>query len=235
MSVDDDGTGEEPPRRSSLPPLPPPARPAGRLAALATSPGGTEFVPPGETVHVDTRKHPVALAVPVLRTLAGLLVLVTGVELVPVLLLAGLTAVWAHDRLRRPWRSAGVVALVVVVLALWLGTRPATWALAAVLVLVWLVDDVLDWWSDRLVVTDKRVYRRYGWITQHAPSMALTNAVFIDVAISPFDRLLRCGTLRLDSAAQRDAPLAKFELVPGVRSVHSTVLTLRGRAARPLL
>ena len=63
--------------------------------------------------------------------------------------------------------------------------------------------------------------------------MALASAVFVDVSVNPVDRLLRCGTLRFDSAAQRDAPLARFPLVPDVAQVHHTVLRLRAAAYRP--
>jgi hypothetical protein len=195
-------------------------------------PSATDFVPDGETVHVDVRRHPVSLLLPALRTAAGMAVLLVGASLPALVVTAGVTAWWAHARLRRGRRTAWLVGAVVAALLLWLRSDPATWALAVVALWVWLAEDALDWWSDRLVVTDRRVYRRYGWATQHAPSMALQSAVFVDVAISPLDRLFGCGTLRLDSAAQRDAPLARFPQVPDVRSVHHTVLRLRAAAPR---
>lgn len=225
--------------RTRLPPIPPSDRPsrAPRLPRtpprwLSTRPAPADFVPDTETIHVDTRRHGVSMALPALRTAAGLLVLLVGGTPLVVLLAVGLTAWWARVRLRRSWRSSGVVGVVTVLALLWLRGDPGTWALAAVGLWAWLVEDAVDWWSDRLVVTDKRVYRRYGWATQHAPSMALQSAVFVDVAVSPLDRPFGCGTLRFDSAAQRDAPLARFPLVPDVRSVHHTVLRLRAEAAR---
>lgn len=197
-------------------------------------PGRTDFVPPGEVVHVDERQHWVALAVPGVRTLALLLLLLTGASAVPLLLAAASTAVWAHGRLRQSWRGAGVLTAGVCVAALWLSSSPGGFVLGNLLVWLWAADDALDWWNDRLVVTDKRFYRRHGWVTEHAPSMALQSAVFIDVAVSPLDRLLRCGTLRFDSAAQKDAPLARFSLIPDVREVHRAVLELRAGSSRPI-
>ena len=211
-----------------------PADEAGPRVPFWRRPGPVGFVPPMEQVHVDARRHPVALAVPVLRTGAALLLLLTGAEVVPLLLTGVLVGAWARDRLRVDTRAALVVGAVACVLLVLLGGSPAGFALAVLAVWGWLAEDVADWWNDRLVVTDRRVYRRHGWLTEHAPSMALQNAVFVDVAVSPTDRLLRCGTLRFDSAAQRDAPLARFGLVPDVRSVHHTVLELRARSNRPV-
>lgn len=196
--------------------------------------GPVDFVAPGEVVWVDERQHWVALAVPALRTLALLLLLLTGTSAVPLLLAAAATALWARERLRQGWRAAAVVAVAVCLLALWLSSSPWGFVVGNLLVWAWAADDALDWWHDRLVVTDKRFYRRHGWVTEHAPSMALQSAVFIDVAVSPLDRLLRCGTLRFDSAAQRDAPLARFSLVPDVRDVHHKVLELRAGSTRPI-
>lgn len=201
--------------------------------ALWRRPGPVGFVPPGEVVHVDTRQHPAALVAPVLRTLALDLLLLTGAGPVPLLVAGTAVVVWARHRLRASWQRSAVVAAAAVAALLWLAASPLGWALALVATWLWLADDALNWWNDRLVVTDKRVYRRYGWVTEHAPSMALYSAVFVDVVVSPLDRALRCGTLQLDSVAQRDAPLARFPLVPDVRQVHHTVLELRARSPRP--
>ena len=192
----------------------------------------TSFVPTGETVVVDERQHGVALVPPVTRSLAGLLLLVVGPSLGAVLVSVLATAWWAHLRLRRDWRSALVLGGVVALGLVLVRDSPGWWALAAVGMWVWLADDVLDWANDRLVITDKRVYRHHGWVTSHAPSMALANAVFVDVVRTPLDRVFRCGTLRFDSAAQRDAPLARFPLVPEVQHVHHKILELRSRAFR---
>lgn len=222
-------------RHIGLPPRPQPRQRRSRLAGLAGSSGPTPFVPDGETVHVDRRKHPAALAVPLLRSLAGVVALTSGLALPAVLVFAALTALWARVRARAGRRGALLAAAAATVVLLWMGSAsPLSWSLAIVLLWLWAIEDAAAWWHDRLVVTDKRVYRRYGWLTQHAPSMALANAVFVDVSVNPVDRLLRCGTLSFDSAAQRDDPLARLSLVPDVADVHHTVLRLRSSAYRPV-
>ena len=103
-------------------------------------------------------------------------------------------------------------------------------ALLLVLLLLWLLEDLADWHSDRLVVTDKRIYRRHGVLTRHSPSISLTAIAYIDAAVPPLGRLLHYGTLRLDSVAQRDAPLSRFDLIPDVVPVSHEILRLRAAA-----
>lgn len=195
-------------------------------------PGPTPFVPSHETVELQRRQHPAVLTPALTRTVAALLALASGTNAIALLLFAAATAWWAHDRLHRRWKPAGVVAVVATLVLLWLSTSPLRWALAVVLVWVWFVEDVADWWHERLVVTDQRIYRHYGWVTTHAPSMALLSAVFVDVSSSPWERVFGAGTLRFDSAAQRDAPLSRFPMLPDVDEVHHTVLALRARSSR---
>ena len=187
------------------------------------------FVSESETVRIDVRRHPFVLLVPALRTLAGIVALATGLRFVPLLVLAVLTAVWATGRfrlgLRRTASVAGGVTLGVVVLALVAGP----WWTGLLLVL-WLLDDALDWCFDRLVVTDRRIYRRYGVLTSHSPSIALTAIAYLDASVPPLGRLVGYGTLSLDSVAQRDAPLSRFDLVPDVVPVSHRILELRSRA-----
>lgn len=209
------------------------ARPRSALVRLTLQPGDTSFVPPHEQVELERRQHPAVLAPAGSRTLAGLLALCTAMHPLFVLLLVGTTAWWAHERLHRGWKRAGVLGVVAAVVLLWLSTSPLRWALGIVLLWAWLAEDVADYWQERLVVTDQRIYRRYGWVTRHAPSMALLSAVFVDVSSSPWERLFGAGTLRFDSAAQRDAPLSRFAMLPDVEHVHRTVLALRAGSPRP--
>ena len=102
--------------------------------------------------------------------------------------------------------------------------------LCVLALLTWLLEDVADWWSDRLVISDKRIYRRYGVITGHSPSISLMGVVYIDASVPPLGRLLHYGTLQLDSAAQEDAPLSRLELVPDVVAVSHEILRLRSAA-----
>ena len=189
----------------------------------------TDFVPVSEQVVIDARRHPVLLVAPSLRTVAGLVLLATGPLLVPLTAFLALTGLWALLRLHPGLRRAGVIAAsaaaAVVVSDLVAGPLPAVLGLLA-----WLVEDVADWYSDRLVVTDKRIYRRHGVVTRHSPSISLTAIAYIDASVPPVGRLLRYGTLRLDSVAQRDAPLSRFDLIPDVVPVSHEILRLRSSA-----
>ena len=185
----------------------------------------TPFVPESETVMLDVRRHPFLLLWPALRTVFGLVLLGTGLALMPLLTFALTVVVWAQVRHGWPLRKDLLVTAAAAAAAVVL---PAP--LFVLLLLAWAAEDVADWWCDRLVVTDRRIYRRYGVITSHAPSIALTAIAFIDAAVPPLGRLLGYGTLRLDSVAQRDAPLARLDLVPDVIAVSHEILRLRSSA-----
>lgn len=201
---------------------------AAPLLRRLTATRRPSFVPATEQVVIDERRHPVALALPAARTVAGLLTVLT-LGALPVVLLALSTTGWAAGRLHRGLRSSLTVAGVTVVGVLLLVVLSHA-VLCAVLLLLWAAEDVADWHSDRLVVTDKRVYRRYGVLTRHSPSVSLTAVAYIDAAVPPLGRLLHYGTLLLDSAAQRDAPLSRFDLVPDVVAVSHELLRLRSQA-----
>ena len=188
-----------------------------------------KYVPASQTVVIDARRHPFLLATPVLRTLVGLAVLATGGRLGPLLLFALVVAVWARIRMETGLKRTAAVAVgsAVGLLVLDALTSPL---LAPLLLLGWLAEDVADWFTDRLVVTDKRIYRRHGVVTRHSPSISLTAVAYIDAAVPPFGRLFHYGTLRLDSVAQRDAPLARFDLIPDVVPVSHEILRLRSKA-----
>ena len=194
-----------------------------RRAAAGPAQRDTSFVPETETVVLDVRRHGLVLFWPAARTVTGLLAL-TGVTFF-VVLFALSTAGWAWQRLSAgARRSAVVVAAAAVALFL---VSPV-WAVLALA--LWLAEDVADWSFDRLVVSDRRIYRRYGWVTAHAPSISLTAIAFIDAAVPPVGRLLGYGTLRLDSVAQRDAPLSRLDFLPGVIGISHELLRLRAAA-----
>lgn len=183
------------------------------------------FVPASETVEIDERRHPLLLLVPSVRTLAGLLAVATGLSLSWLLGFGVLTVVWAHIRLRAGWRRAAVVAGIAAgVLAV---STLVTPLLGAVSLLAWFGEDVLDWYGDRLVVSDRRIYRCHGVVMRHSPSISLTGIAYLDPAILPLGAWWKAGTLRLDSVAQRDAPLSRIDLVPDVIAQSHKILELR--------
>jgi hypothetical protein len=140
-----------------------------------------------------------------------------------------LTAVWAGWRFRAGLRTTGLVTLATTA-ALALLDALFGPLLCLLLLLGWVLDDVADWYCDRLVVTDKRIYRRYGVLTQHAPSISLTAIAYLDASVPPLGRVFGYGTLSLDSVAQRDAPLSRFDHIPAVTAVSHEILELRSSA-----
>ena len=199
------------------------------LHALDDRLSAATFVSASEVVRIDVRRHLFVLAVPALRTLAGAVAVAAGLRLGQLLVFGVLTAVWAGWRFRAGLRATGLTALLATAA---LAVLDALWGpvVCLLLLLVWALDDVADWYCDRLVVTDKRIYRRYGVVTQHSPSISLTAIAFLDASVPPIGRLLGYGTLSLDSLAQRDAPLSRFDHVPDVVDVSHRILELRSQA-----
>jgi hypothetical protein len=101
--------------------------------------------------------------------------------------------------------------------------------LTAAAILGWLVADLLTWLYDRLVVTNRRLYRVHGFITTHRPSVALPTITVVDLELGPAGRWF--GTLIFDTPAQRDGPLHRFTFVRDASDVHKTILRLRELAA----
>ena len=177
----------------------------------------TEHLSPGEHVEIDKHQHPLVLVAPALRTLFGLVALVSPIGHLVTLVLFGLMVVVSlRHRVVAPWPRVLVASAVVAVLVGLARTASSgTWInLALGGLIIWLLDDALDWYSDRLLVTNRRLYRLYGVVVTHRPSMSLTGVAFIDVSVSPIGRIFHYGTLMLDSAAQRDAPLQRFDSCP---------------------
>ncbi len=185
------------------------------------------FVADSETVVIDERRHPLLLLLPGLRTLAGLLALATGPSLSGLLLFFVLTALWAQFRLRTGLRRTALLAAGAVAALLVLSLSGPL--LCAVLLLGWFAEDCADWYTDRLVVSDRRIYRSYGVVIRHSPSISLTGIAYLDTAILPLGSWWTAGTLRLDSVAQRDAPLSRIDLLPDVIAQSHRILELRSR------
>lgn len=195
----------------------------------------TAHLSPGEHVEIDKQQHKLVLAAPALRTVFGLVALISPIWHLQTLVLFGLLVVVSlRHRVVAPWPRVLVASLVVTVLVGLARTATSgVWInLALGGLVIWLLDDVLDWYSDRLLVTNRRLYRLYGVVVTHRPSMSLTGVAFIDVSVSPLGRIFHYGTLMLDSAAQRDAPLQRFDFLPDAIDVQRDILRLR-QAALP--
>jgi hypothetical protein len=184
-----------------------------------------------EDVAVCMRQHPAVLIPKAIRTGSGVGMMVSSPTLGLALIFAGsilLETIRAPVRFRRITVLIMVAALTLLVVALGNGSV-LTRVLTAAAILIWLAADVATWLYDRLVVTNRRLYRVHGLVTTHRPSVALQTITVIDLELGPASRWF--GTLTFDTPAQRDGPLHRFTFVRDASEVHKTILRLRATAA----
>ena len=105
------------------------------------------------------------------------------------------------------WQSTAKKVLFIVIGAIWL------------LVVGWLtVWPFLNWWTTHFVITDRRVMFRHGVLTRSGIDIPLARINSVEFRHGLSDRLLRTGTLIIESASQD--PL-EFHDIPQVERVHS--------------
>lgn len=97
--------------------------------------------------------------------------------------------------------------------------------LFAVIGVIWLILvgwltiwPFLNWWTTHFVITDRRVMFRHGLITRSGIDIPLARINSVEFRHGLLDRVLRTGTLVIESAAQD--PL-EFHDIPRVERVHS--------------
>ncbi|ULE33611.1 PH domain-containing protein [Mycobacterium sp. IDR2000157661] len=129
---------------------------------------------------------------------------------VPVLVLMVITAVSALGAgyvSSTNWDTTARQVVLLVILAVWL------------LIVGWLVVwPFLNWLTTHFVVTDRRVMFRHGLITRAGIDIPLSRINSVEFRHGLIDRMLRTGTLIIESAAQD--PL-HFQDIPRVERVHS--------------
>lgn len=150
-----------------------------------------ENLAPGETVVVHRHPHWTGLIVPVL--LFWLVTAVSGLVL-------GLVYGGQEPGPVRTWSTVAVAA---------------AWALA---VAWWLVRPLLSWVTTHFVVTDRRVIYRHGLLTRSGIDIPISRINTVEFSHGLVDRLLRTGSLQIQSAS--DEPLT-FRDVPRVEAVHA--------------
>jgi uncharacterized membrane protein YdbT with pleckstrin-like domain len=95
----------------------------------------------------------------------------------------------------------GVIGLVWLVVVGWLTVWP-----------------FLSWWTTHFVITDRRVMFRRGVLGRSGIDIPLARINSVEFRHGVFDRMLRTGTLVIESASQD--PL-EFHDIPRVERVHS--------------
>ncbi|GAC56740.1 hypothetical protein GOHSU_12_01300 [Gordonia hirsuta DSM 44140 = NBRC 16056] len=150
-----------------------------------------ENLAPGETVVVHRHPHWKSLTAPIMM----FWVVTAAAGLV-------LGLIWGTESLEqaRGW-AFGVVA--------------ALWLLAAVW---WLVRPLLSWGSTHFVVTDRRLIHRRGLIRRTGIDIPISRINTVEFQHGLVDRILRTGSLEVQSASEE--PLT-FADIPRVESVHA--------------
>lgn len=105
------------------------------------------------------------------------------------------------------WQSTAKNVLFIVIGAIWL------------VVVGWLtIWPFLKWWTTHFVITDRRVMFRHGVLTRSGIDIPLARINSVEFRHGLSDRMLRTGTLIIESASQD--PL-EFHDIPRVEQVHS--------------
>lgn len=128
----------------------------------------------------------------------------------PVLILLLATALAAFTAAvvsRTDWQSTARNVVLIVILVVWL-----------VVIGVLTVWPFFNWWTTHFVITARRVMFRHGVLTRSGIDIPLARINSVEFRHGLFDRMLRTGTLIIESASQD--PL-EFHDIPRVENVHS--------------
>ncbi len=105
------------------------------------------------------------------------------------------------------WDGNATTVVSLVILAIW------------VVIVGWLsLWPFLTWWSTHFVITDRRVMFRHGLLTRAGIDIPLARINSVEFRHGIIDRMLRTGTLIIESASQD--PLEFYD-IPRVEKVHA--------------
>src|ERR1700694_3947170 len=105
------------------------------------------------------------------------------------------------------WESDAKKSILAVVGAIWL-----------VIIGSLTIWPFLNWWTTHFVITDRRVMFRHGLLTRSGIDIPLARVNSVEFRHGLIDRMLRTGTLIIESASQD--PL-EFHDIPRLEQVHS--------------
>ncbi|MGV9797989.1 PH domain-containing protein [Mycobacterium sp. NPDC003449] len=130
----------------------------------------------------------------------------TGAVLV--LLLASAAAAFVAGAVNAmDWQASAKRVVFIVIGVIWL------------VLIGWLtVWRFLSWWTTHFVITDRRVMFRHGVLTRSGIDIPLARINSVEFRHGISDRILRTGSLIIESASQD--PL-EFHDIPRVEQVHS--------------
>jgi membrane protein YdbS with pleckstrin-like domain len=142
-------------------------------------------------------------------------------------------------RLRRHWAVVLpylIQTLLILIIAFWLsyfldGSSQLVWLIQNVLwyvglfALVRFTFYLVEWWVERIVVTDKRFMITSGIFTTKVAMMPVTKITDLTYERSLFGRMLGYGTLVVESAGQIQA-LNRVEFLPRPEEVFDAISEL---------
>lgn len=124
------------------------------------------------------------------------------------------------------WKA--LLTLVVAILVFVVGSvflhDKSTWAvpalgiLAILIILIFVIKPVLDWYSTHFVITNKRIVTRHGVFTTNGRDIPLFRVNDVSSVQGVLDRILGCGTLVVSDASQQAG--LRFQDIPGVKRIQ---------------
>ncbi len=108
--------------------------------------------------------------------------------------------------------------------------RWTTVAVAALLLLFLVVVPFLRWRTTLFVITSKRVVTREGILTRSGRDVPLNRVNDVSFSHNLLERMLRCGTLTVESAGERGQVVLND--IPRVADVQHQLYELTERAGR---
>jgi membrane protein YdbS with pleckstrin-like domain len=91
------------------------------------------------------------------------------------------------------------------------------------IVLIWVAWQVVDWWYDRFILTNKRVMVVSGVITRNVAMMPLQRVTDMKYVQSAIGRVLNYGTFELESAGQEQA-LRSIPYLPSPNDLYLRIV-----------
>jgi len=92
-----------------------------------------------------------------------------------------------------------------------------------VLVLTWVLWQVIEWYYDRFVLTNKRIMLVEGVIARRVAMMPLARVTDMKYTQSPLGRVLKFGTFEIESAGQ-DQALRNVNNLPNPTNLYQQVV-----------
>jgi uncharacterized membrane protein YdbT with pleckstrin-like domain len=135
---------------------------------------------------------------------------------------------------------AVVLLLISVGVAVGFAFAPSAWlpwagwvivGLAAIALIAWVLLPFLRWWTTTYTFTDRRIITRRGIINKSGHDLPLSRINNVAYESSLTDRLFRCGTLQLTTAA--DEPVVLSD-IPDVERVHVVMTELLFSGGDPI-